>query len=69
MYKRQALAGFVLVTTAGITASWGFLAGAAFLTVARLAARHRADWGVGGLALADGPARQPARSGARELVA
>jgi hypothetical protein len=63
------LTGFVLVTTAGITASWGFLAGAAFLTVARLAARHRADWGVGGLALADGPARQPARGGARDLVA
>ena len=67
-----ALAGFVLVTTAGITASWGFLAGAACLAVARLAARHRADWGVGGLALADGPAcsAKPALSGgARELVA
>ena len=36
-----ALTGFVLVTTAGITASRGFLAGATALAVARLAARRR----------------------------
>ncbi len=35
-----ALVGFVLITTAGVTASTGFLAGAACLTVARLAARR-----------------------------
>lgn len=64
-----AVAGFVMVTTSGITASWGFLAGAGFLVLARLAARHRADWGVGGLALADGPELEPTRSGARQLVA
>ena len=36
-----ALTGFVLVTTAGVTASPGFLAGATVLGVARLAARQR----------------------------
>ena len=35
-----ALLGFVLVTTAGITPSAGFLAGAALLAIARLAARQ-----------------------------
>lgn len=64
-----AVAGFVLVTTSGITASWGFLAGAGCLVLARLAARHHADWGVGGLALADGLAREPVCDGARQLVA
>ncbi len=52
-----ALTGFVLVTTAGITASPGFVAGATCLGVARLAARHRSDWGVKGLASADRLAR------------
>jgi len=51
-----ALAGFVLVTTAGITATSGFAAGAACLAVARVAARHRGDWGVAGMELADRPA-------------
>lgn len=48
-----ALLGFVLVTTSGITPSAGFLAGAASLAVARIAARHRSDWGVSGLRLTD----------------
>ncbi|MEO5679825.1 MAG: acyltransferase family protein, partial [Acidimicrobiales bacterium] len=46
-----ALVGFVLVTTSGITPSAGFAAGAASLLLARLAARHRADWGINGLRL------------------
>jgi hypothetical protein len=43
-----AVSGFVLVTTAGITASPGFAAGAALLTVARLGARSRAPGGLSG---------------------
>ena len=37
-----AVAGFVLITTSGITASVGFLGGCACLVVSRLAARHGA---------------------------
>ena len=47
-----AVAGFVLVTTSGITASSGFVAGAALLAVARLAARG------GGRPRPDGPRPQ-----------
>ena len=50
-----ATAGFFLVTSTGVSASPGFAAGAACLAAARLAARHRSDWGVTGLPLADGP--------------
>ena len=51
-----ATAGFFLVTSNGVGASPGFAAGAACLAAARLSARHRSDWGVTGLPLADGPA-------------
>ena len=50
-----ATVGFFLVTRTGVVASPGFVAGGACLAVARLAARHRSDWGVTGLHLGERP--------------
>ncbi len=67
-----AVVGFVLVTTSGITPSAGFLAGATCLAAARIAARHRADWGVTGLRLTDRSAapgtKRHVSADTRELV-